>query len=543
MKSPQKMPHNNSQIPLEPSYDSIQGQAAVERPGEYPFTRGIYAELYRKHPWMSRQYSGFGLPAETNERAHFLARLGQQHLGNLSVVNAIGDIPSQLGLDSDDARCRYDVGKCGVALDTIDDMIEILKGFDIAKTSVILPFCGNGHGVTALLLAAAAEQGVPENQVIGAAQNNAFDNSLTIKHHYFKHHGHMRLCLDLIDYTSRKVPKFSPIVFGESTHREMGAPADKSAAYAIATGVAYTEALAGRGLPVDVFASKFSFYMNTGNDFFEEIAKYRATRRVWARLMRERCGAQDEASWKARITVRTTGLDLTPQEPLNNIIRNTMQALASVLGGVQSLTVTPFDEPVAIPTEDAQQLAMRVHEILAHETNIRYVTDPLGGSYFMESLTNAMEQRILEGIREIEDLLPEDKCRPGMRMFDALTHGIEAGILGRWLDGWGIERQAAIERGDKKVVGVNYNVKETWTPAPVWRVDPRVREVKSEMLRKFRAARDQAATQRALERVREACHTEENLIPVLRDAFRARATMGEASQVMAEVFGEFVPHE
>jgi methylmalonyl-CoA mutase N-terminal domain/subunit len=537
---------SNSGIPLRPSYSEIEGNSAVatsEKPGEFPFTRGIYPEMYRKHPWMSRQYSGFGLPSETNERAHFITKLGQQHLGNLSVVNAIGDIPSQVGLDSDDPRSRYDVGKCGVAIDTIDDMAEVLKGFDLTRTSVIFPFCGNGHGPVAMLLAVAAEQGVPEEKVIGAALNNAFDNALTIKHHYFKLGGHMRLCLDLIEYTARHVPKFSPIVFGESTHREMGAPADKSAAYALATGIAYTEAMLARGLDIDTFAPTFTFYMNTGNDFFEEIAKYRATRRIWARVMREQFGAKTEAACKARITVRTTGLDLTPQEPLNNVIRNTLQALASVLGGVQSLTVTPFDEPVAIPTEDAQQLAMRVHEILAYETNVRQVSDPLGGSFFMESLTNAMEERIRAGIKEIEDLLPAERARPGLRMFDALTYGIESGIMTKQLDAWGAARQSAIERGDKKIVGINYSVKESWEPAPVWRVDPRVREVKSQMLKEFRAKRDPAKVEKSLQRLREAAQRDENLMPFLRDAYLARATMGETSAVLIDVFGAYVPHE
>ena len=536
---------SNSGVGLRPAYGAQDCADRVpEMPGDYPFTRGIYPEMYRKHPWMSRQYSGFGLPSETNERAHFITKLGQQHLGNLSVVNAIGDIPSQVGLDSDDPLARYDVGKCGVALDNIDDMAEVLKGFALDRTSVIFPFCGNGHRVVAMLLAVAKEQGVPEGDLIGAALNNAFDNELTIKHHYFKLNGHMRLCLDLIEYTSRCMTKFSPIVFGESTHREMGAPAAGGAGYAIATGIAYSEALVGRGLDIDLFAPRFSFYMNTGNDFFEEIAKYRATRRIWAQVMRERFGAKDPGSCKARITVRTTGLDLTPQEPHNNIIRNTMQALASVLGGVQSLTVTPFDEPVAIPTQEAQQLAMRVHEILAHETNIRAVADPLGGSYFMESLTDAMEERIRATIQEIEDILPVERARPGLHMFDSLTHGIESGLLGRQLDAWSMERQTAIERGDKKVVGVNYNVQESWEPAPVWRVDPRLREIKARMLKEFRAGRDEAALGRELERLRAAAETQtENLIPYLRDCYLARATMGETSAVLVDVYGAYVPHE
>ena len=526
--------------PIKSVYDPqdlcLDYQADLGNPGNFPYTRGIYARMYREQQWQVRQYCGYGLPEQTNERAHYICDEGGKGRNDINVLNIILDLPTLLGYDSDDPAARYEVGKVGVALDNLEDMEELFRGFDLTNTFFNFPASGNGTSIWALYLALARKWGVPQGKLAGATVNAPFEAFTVFRQEIFPLMAHLRLCVDLIEYNAQRIPHFSPVVLGENNFRESGAAIDQGLAFALAEGIAYVEACLARGLDVDDFVPRFSFYMNTGRDFFGEIAKYRATRRMWSRIMKDRFGAKKPRSMVARITCRTNGSMLTAQQPLNNTVRSTLEALSSVLGGVQSLTITPYDEVLSLPSRESVTIALRTHDILAHESGVRSVADPFGGSYFMEKLTRELEAKVDELLAEIEKMGEGEEFGP--KMLTGMIKSVQSGFLMREIIKKAYERKKKIDDGTYVVVGVN-RATQAWSNAcELSRVDPAVREIKIKRLQSFRSSRNSDAVTSALTDLRVAAQGKANLVEPMVEAYFAGATIGEVTRLLKDVLGE-----
>jgi methylmalonyl-CoA mutase, N-terminal domain len=490
-------------------------------PGEYPFVRGVYSNMYRGRLWTRRVQVGFGTPEETNERLKFLFSEGQA--GFILTI----DLPTSYGFDSDEPIAEGEVGVTGVAISTVEDMETIFDGFDPDTVSASLSIRPPVSAVTISMLALVAERsGIPLERVIGTQQNDPLFQMSGGPHQtvtqFFPWEGTLRLCLDIVEFASNHMPKLNWMVTNAYNLRDTGVSAVQEAAFALSHAVNIFELLSERDLNVDQFAPRASFFSSCGIDFFEEIAKFRAERRIWARLMRERFKAQDPRSWRFRTSVQTAGNVLTTQEPLNNVVRAASQLIAAVLSGVQSVHLSAYDEGVSLPTEQSQLMCLRTQQIVGYETGITRTVDPLGGSWFVESLTDAMEEEILALMDEVEEQ-------------GGLIQAVRSGWLEDEITKERVARQAAFETGERVVVGVNRfasgqqpDIEFHAIRAEEWG------ERRADYLREYRAARDQRETDAALARVSSAMKERVNMIPVIMDALRAKATLGEIHRAMRE---------
>jgi methylmalonyl-CoA mutase, N-terminal domain len=516
---------------LEPLYGpadlaGFDPQAKLGRPGAYPFTRGIYPSMYRGRLWTMRQFAGFGSAAETNARYRFLLERGQ---GGLSVAF---DMPTLMGRDSDDPLSEGEVGRCGVATDTLDDFDALFDRIPLGDISTSMTISGPAVVVFAFFLAAAEKQGVAWDRLDGTLQTDILKEYIAQKEWVFPPRPHLRLIGDLMAFCLERVPRWHPISVSGYHIREAGANAWQELAYTLADGFAYVELGQERGLDVDRFAPGLSFFFNAHIDFFEEIAKYRAARRIWARWLKERYGAKDESSMRLRFHTQTAGVSLTAQQPMNNVVRTAIEALAAVLGGTQSLHTNALDEVLALPTEEAAKLALRTQQIIAHETGVPDVIDPLGGSYFLETLTDRMEELAEAEFARI------DAMGNGSMLEGVLT-GIERGVFQQAIAESAFAEQERFERGDLVKVGVTDFVEDEDAAVEILEISPEIEVEQTERVRVVRERRDAAAAEQALARLAELAATEANLVEPLVDCARAMCTEGEIIETLRGVFGSY----
>jgi len=493
-------------------------------PGSYPFTRGIHASMYRGRLWTMRQFAGFGTSEETNERFRYLLEHGQTGLSTAF------DMPSLMGHDSDSARSLGEVGREGVAVDTLDDMQTLFSGIDLGEVSVSMTINAPAAIMLAFYVAAAEtdpSHPTPLERLSGTIQADILKEYIAQKEWCFPIDPAMRLCGDMIEWCTRRMPRWHPISISGYHIREAGATAQQELAFTLKDGLTYVEQAVERGLQVDEFAPRLSFFFNAQIDFFEEIAKYRAARRIWAREMRERFGAKNERSWQMRFHAQTAGVSLTAQQPLNNIVRTAIEALAAVLGGTQSLHTNSFDEALALPTERAVTVALRTQQMIAHETGVANTPDPLGGSYFIEALTDAMERSAYAYFAKIDAL-------------GGMVAAVKQNYPQREIADAAFELQQQIDAGERLVVGVNSFVAGEEEEIPILRVDPELERKQIGRLQAARAARDVVAVEQALSALREdAAHEDRNLMEPLLRCAHARCSEGEIVQSLQTVFGDY----
>jgi methylmalonyl-CoA mutase N-terminal domain/subunit len=500
--------------------------AKLGEPGAYPFTRGVYPTMYRGRLWTMRQFAGFGTAEETNARYRFLLARGQ---GGLSVAF---DMPTLMGLDSDDPRSEGEVGRCGVAADSLEDFRTLFREIPLGDISTSMTISGPATVAFAFFLAAADEQGVDRSRLEGTLQTDIFKEYIAQKEWIFPPRPHLRLIGDLMAYCAEHVPKFHPVSVSGYHIREAGATAAQELAFTLADGFAYVELGQRRGLDVDAFSSGLSFFFNSHIDFFEEIAKLRAARRIWARWLRERYGATDPAAMRLRFHTQTAGVSNTAQQPMNNIVRTALEALAAVLAGTQSLHTNALDEVLALPTEDAAKIALRTQQVIAYESGVADVTDPLGGSFFVEALTDRMESLAEELFAEIDGMGD-----------GSILEGVLAGIERGWFQGLIAEaafnEQRRYETGDLTRVGVNAFVEDGETGIDTLVIGPEAERSQIERVRAVRASREGTVADAALATLREAASGDTNLIEPLVDCARAGCTEGEIVRALEEVFGKY----
>ncbi len=494
----------------------------VGMPGEYPYTRGVQPTMYRGRLWTMRQYAGFGTANESNERFKFLLSQGQT---GLSVAF---DLPTQIGMDSDDVNAEAEIGQVGVAIDSLADMEEMFAGIPLDRVSTSMTINAPAPVLVAMYMAVAEKQGVPSGDIMGTAQNDVLKEYVARGTYIYAPRESLRLAADLITYCAQYAPKFNSISVSGYHIRDAGSTAAQEIGFAFANAIAYLEACQRSGIGIDEVAPRISWIFNTHNNFFEEIAKYRALRRMWAKLLRERFSAQNPNSWKLRTHVQTGGATLTAQQPENNIVRAAIQAMASVLGGVQSMALSCYDEALAIPTEEAQRIALRTQQIIAHETGVSDTVDPLGGSYYVETLTNELEKKAQEYIDRVEDM-------------GGAVAAIEAGYIQAEIQEAAVRQQQEIESGKRVVVGVNRFRTEEEPEPTIFRVNTEVARAQIERLRRVRAERDGAVVGASLRRLNEAARGDDNLMPAILDAVRTYATLGEICGELRKVWGEYRP--
>jgi methylmalonyl-CoA mutase N-terminal domain/subunit len=498
----------------------------IGAPGEYPFTRGIHPTMYRGRLWTMRQFAGFGTSEETNERFHYLLDHGQTGLSTAF------DMPSLMGHDSDHARSLGEVGREGVAVDTLDDMQTLFSGVDLGTVSVSMTINAPAAIMLAFYVAAAESDAdgsrpVAREQLSGTIQADILKEYIAQKEWCFPIDPAMRLCGDMIEWCTLHMPRWHPISISGYHIREAGSTAQQELAFTLKDGLTYVEQAVERGLDVDDFAPRLSFFFNAQIDFFEEIAKYRAARRIWAREMRETFGAKSPRSWQMRFHSQTAGVSLTAQQPLNNIVRTAVEALAAVLGGTQSLHTNSYDEALALPTEEAVTIALRTQQMLAHETGVTNTVDPLGGSYFVEALTDRMEESAYAYFKKIDEL-------------GGMVQAVKLNYPQREIADAAFALQQEIDAQERIVVGVNSFVATDEVPIPTLRVDPALERKQVGRLHAVRAARDGAAVERTLAALREdAAHAERNLMEPLLACARAHASEGEIVESLQQVFGDY----
>jgi methylmalonyl-CoA mutase, N-terminal domain len=519
-------------IPLAPVYgpDNLEERAPpfdpardLGSPGFYPFTRGIHASMYRGKPWTMRQYAGFGTAEESNRRYKFLLASGQT---GLSVAF---DLPTQMGRDSDHALARGEVGRTGVAISSIEDMHLLTDGIPLADVSVSMTINATAATLLAFYVAVADERGIPRGALSGTIQNDILKEYIARGTYIYPPGPSLRLCADTFAFCQAEVPRWNTISISGYHIREAGSDAVQEVAFTLADGIAYVEAARTAGLAIDAFAPRLSFFFNAHSNLLEEIAKFRAARRLWARIMHDRFGAKNEKSQMLRFHAQTAGSTLTAEQPLNNVVRTTIEPLAAILGGAQSLHTNGFDEALALPTETSARVALRTQQILADETGIANVVDPVGGSYAVEALTTEIETRATALIAEIDR-------RGGM------LAAIEAGFPQHEIERRAFEHQRAIEAGERIVVGVNrYADAPHGSPPPLHKLDPALEAAQATRLAEVRAKRDVNKTRAALDALAAAARGTDNLIPRILAAVKTRATLGEIADVLRNTFGEFHP--
>uniref|UniRef100_A0A7V4LDG8 Methylmalonyl-CoA mutase n=1 Tax=Desulfobacca acetoxidans TaxID=60893 RepID=A0A7V4LDG8_9BACT len=490
-------------------------------PGQYPFTRAVQPTAYRGRYWTMRQYAGFGTAEETNERYHFLLKSGQT---GLSVAF---DLPTQIGYDSDHELARGEVGKVGVAIDSLWDMERLFEGIPLDQVSTSMTINAPCAIILAMYLAVAEKQGVPFDKLRGTVQNDILKEYPARGTYIFGPRKSMRLITDIFAYCTEHVPQWNTISISGYHIREAGSTAVQEVAFTLANGIAYVDAAIKAGLKVDEFGPRLSFFFNSHLDFFEEIAKFRAARRLWAKIMKERFGAQDPRSQMLRFHTQTAGCSLTAQQPLNNIMRTAFEALAAVLGGTQSLHTNSFDEALALPSELAVQVALRTQQVIAYETAVCDTVDPLAGSYYIEYLTDQIEAKAQEYIDRIDQM-------------GGAVAAIEKGYIQKEIADSAYRYQREIEKGERIVVGLNkFQVKEEEKPKDLLKVDPAVGDKQVARLKELRSTRDNNAVQQALAELKAAAAGDANVMPPILKAVKALATLGEICDALREVFGEY----
>ena len=488
-------------------------------PGLYPFTRGVQPSMYRGRLWTMRMFSGLGGPEETNKRFHYLLDHGET---GLSIAF---HYPTLMGYDSDSPMARGEVGKCGVAVDTLKDMEILFEGIPLDRVTTSMTINPPASILLAMYIVVAEKQGVSKKEIGGTIQNDMLKEFIAQKTFMLPPRPSLRIIVDTIEYCTREVPRWNTISISGYHIREAGATAVQELAFTLADGIAYVEAAMERGLDVDEFAPRLSFFFDSHIDFFEEIAKFRAARRMWAKIMRERFMAKNPRSWMLRFHTQTAGCSLTAQQPYNNIIRTAYEALAAVLGGTQSLHTNSLDETYAIPTEEAVTIALRTQQILAEETGVTNTIDPLAGSYFVEALTNEIEEKAWQYIRKIDEM-------------GGMIKAIERGYPQMEIAEAAYRFQKQVDSGEKVIVGVNKYVTDH-PPIPIWRMKPEIEERQLRRLREIKQTRNNQKVKECLEEIRKASLSGENLMPYLINAVREYATIQEICDVWREVFGRY----
>jgi methylmalonyl-CoA mutase, N-terminal domain len=489
-------------------------------PGEYPYTRGVQATMYRGRLWTMRQYAGMGDAEESNKRYKYLLANGTT---GLSVAF---DLPTQIGLDSDNALAMGEVGKVGVAIDSIEDMERLFDGIDLTKISTSMTINATASILLALYVAVAKRQGADVGRLSGTVQNDVLKEYIARGTYIYPPHQAMRIITDVFAWTNQNVPDWNTISISGYHMREAGSTAVQEVAFTLGNGMAYVQAAIDAGLDVDRFGPRLSFFFNAHSNFLEEVAKFRAARRMWARIMREHFGAKNPKSWMLRFHTQTAGSTLTAQQPENNIVRTAIQAMAAVLGGTQSLHTNSFDEALALPTEQSARIALRTQQVIGYESGVPQTIDPLAGSYYVESLTNEIEKRAAEYLGKIE-------------VMGGMLKAIERGYVQQEIQNAAYEYQREVDHGDAVVVGVNRFALEEERAVPIQRIDEGLEGKQVERLRALRTRRDAGAWQAALNGVEEAARSGANLMPRILAAVEANGTVGEISDAMRRVFGEY----
>ncbi len=497
---------------------NLHGAAGL--PGEFPFTRGIHPTMYRGRLWTMRQFAGFGTADDTNARYKFLLERGQ------SGLSVAFDFPTLMGYDSDHPRSEGEVGKCGVAISSLADMETLFEGIPLDRVSTSMTINGPAAMLFCFYVAAAERQGVPLAELQGTIQNDILKEYMAQHAWIYPAEPALKIIVDLFEWAAEHTPKWNTISISGYHIREAGATAAQELAFTLANGFCYVEHGVARGLEVDRFAPRLSFFWDVHNDFFEEIAKLRAARRIWARHVRERYGARDPRSWRMRFHCQTAGVTLTAQQPLNNVVRVAYQALAAVLGGTQSLHTNAFDETLALPTEESVRIALRTQQILAYETGVPNVADPLGGSYYVEALTDGLE-------REAEGLFAEIDAQGGV------VKAIESGWFQRQIAGSSMRFQGEMEQGRRTLVGLNEFVEDSEATVEILKVGDAAERTQRERLARVRAERDDLAVHARLAELRNAAAADRNIIPAMLDCARAYCTLFEIRHVLEDIYGSY----
>lgn len=503
--------------------DDLKGWSAehdLGPPGEFPYTRGVYPTMYRGRLWTMRQFAGFGSAEDTNRRFKYLLKHGQT---GLSVAF---DMPTLMGIDADDPRAHGEVGHCGVAISSLADMERLFEDIPLDEVTVSMTINGPAAAILAMYLAVAEKRGIPLERLGGTLQNDILKEYMAQKEWLFPPDPSLRLITDTVVYCSQHVPRWHPISISGYHIREAGSTAVQELAFTLYNGLTYVEQAVKAGLDVDAFAPQLSFFFNVHNDFFEEIAKFRAARRLWAREMARRYHPKEARSLQLRCHAQTAGCSLTAQQPLNNVVRTTLQALAAVLGGTQSLHTNSMDETLALPTEEAVKLALRTQQILAQESDVTNTVDPLGGSYYLESLTNRLEEGALAYFRKLDDM---------GGMVEAIGRGFPQGEILEASHRY----QREVEQQDRVVVGINEYVEPDRSPIPILKIGPEVEREQVARLSDLRKTRDSFRMAGALEELQEAASCGENVMPYLIEAVKAKATLGEICAALKEIFGTY----
>ena len=532
-KSLEKLPEKaefltSSEIPIDRVYTPLN----IERldylkdlgfPGEYPFTRGVYPTMYRARLWTMRQYAGFGTAEQTNQRFKYLLQQGQR---GLSVAF---DFPTQVGYDCDHPMARGEVGRAGVSVSTLRDMEIVFEGIPLKEITTSMTINAPATVLLAMYIAVGQKQGTEPSQLGGTVQNDILKEYAARGMYIFPPKPSMRLVTDIFEYCSQHMPQWNTISISGYHIREAGATAVQEVAFTLANATAYVQAAIDRGLDLDKFAGRLSFFFASHNNFFEEIAKFRAARKLWAKIMRERFKAKNPASWMLRFHTQTSGVSLTAQQPYNNIVRVALQALAAVLGGTQSLHTNSFDEAYALPSEQAVTVALRTQQIIAYESGVAETIDPLGGSYYVEYLTNQIEEKAAKYIEQIDEM-------------GGAVAAIEKGFMQREIVESAYRFQREVEAKKRIIVGVNEFITEEETPIKILQIDPEIEKKLIERLKKIRQQRNQTKVKEMLDKLRSAAEKENaNLMPFIIQAVKEYATIGEICDTLREVFGEYKP--
>ena len=511
-----------SGIPVKALYTEadLPADAAIGSPGQYPYTRGLHPEMYRTRLWTMRQFAGFGTAEHTNQRFHYLLAQG------MTGLSTAFDMPTLMGYDPDHPMSLGEVGREGVAISSLEDMEILFRGIPLDQVTTSMTINAPAIVLLAMYVVVAEKQGIPPEKLGGTVQADMLKEFIAQKEWICPPRPSVKICVDMIEWCAEQMPKWNSISISGYHIREAGATAVQELAFTIADGIGYVEECVKRGMDVDDFAPRLSFFWDVHNDFFEEIAKFRAGRRIWAHLMKERFHAKNPRSWQLRTHAQTAGVSLTAQQPLNNVARVALQGLAAVLGGTQSLHTNSMDETLALPTEEAATVALRTQQILAHESGVVATPDPLGGSYFVEALTDKVEEEALRYIHRIDEM-------------GGIIAAVERGYPQKEIADSAYKFQQQVERDERIIVGVNRFVSDEEVAIPVLKIDPEIERRQIERIQAVRARRDPAAHGRAIEALRDACMSSKNLVPHVLDAVRAYATLGEVSDVFREAYGVY----
>lgn len=502
--------------------DEFEYQEKLGKPGQYPYTRGVYGSMYRSRVWTMRQYAGFGNAKETNKRFRYLLANGQTGLSTAF------DLPTQMGIDSDDPMALGEVGRTGVAIDTLRDMERLFDQIDLSKVSTSMTINATSAILLSMYKAVGKKQGVDSNQLMGTIQNDILKEYEARNTYIFPPQGSMRLITDIFEFCSTDMKKWNTISISGYHIREAGATAVQELAFTFSNAIEYVQAAQAKGLNVDDFAPRLSFFFVSQMNFFEEIAKFRAARRIWARLMKERFEAKDDKSMMLRFHTQTAGSSLTMQQPDNNVVRTAIEALAAVLGGTQSLHTNSKDEALSLPSEASALLALRTQQIIAYETGVTNVVDPFGGSYYLESLTDKIESEVLEYIEQIEKL-------------GGAIKAVESGFIQKEIQNSAYEYHLDVESKERVVVGVNDFIDKDEESIPIHRVDPKLEEEQIKFLKQVKEERDNESVEESLRALRKAADGNDNLLPYIEKSVEEYATVGEISKTLKDSFGKFRP--